>query len=270
MKENEIPGGPAPDFSDDPAPPVEYYDLSSAPDPAPLLPEQRELPLFPLRMVLNPGTPVPLHVFELRYRLLFNRIRDTDSRFGIVMYNPDSSSLASIGCAAELTRFEPLPDGRIMTNNIGRERFRILRIIEEKPYTRAVVEHVYDETPDEDLSALMEDVWVVLQDVLRLSNKLYDKVLDLSPEIRRLAPGGDADFEGAETRTKDGWPSPRRLEDFSFAVCQVLDMPLEEQQILLQIRNTGKRLRRQNKMLQTARQYLAAQVTIKNAGLKDF
>lgn len=267
---SEIPSGSVPDFSDEPAVDVEYFDRSGSVSADP--PLAAELPLFPLQMVLNPGTPVPLHIFELRYRLLFNRIRDADSRFGIVLYDPDSANLASIGCAAELTRFEPLPDGRIMTNNIGRERFKIVRIVEDKPYTRAIVQFVSDEKPVADLTELVDQVWTVLQDVLRLSNKLYDKVLDLSPELKRLAPGGEAD---AEEKTKDeavpeGWPSPRRLEDFSFAVCQVLDMPLKEQQILLQITDTEKRLRRQNKMLQTARQYLAAQVTIKDAGLGEW
>lgn len=270
---SEIPSGSVPDFADEPSVEVEYFDRADSVSADP--PSSAELPLFPLQMVLNPGTPVPLHIFELRYRLLFNRIRDADSRFGIVLSDPDSSNLASIGCAAELTRFEPLPDGRIVTNNIGRERFRIVRIVEEKPYTRAIVEFVSDDKPLVDLTPLVEEVWTVLQDVLRLSNKLYDKVLDLSPELKRLAPGGEGEGEEGKVEHKeegvpDGWLSPRRLEDFSFAVCQVLDMPLKEQQILLQIRDTEKRLRRQNKMLQTARQYLAAQVTIKDVGLGEW
>lgn len=189
-----------------------------------------------------------------------------------MLYDPESAALASVGCAAELTRFEPLPDGRIMTNNIGRERFRIVRIIDEKPFTRAMVEFLNDDAPQENLSAIMEEVWKTLQDVLRLSNKLYDKGLDLSPDIKRLAPGGEADKEEkpSEENMPEGWPSPRRAEDFSFAVCQVLDMPLKEQQILLQIRDTAARLGRQSKMLQTAQRYLAAQVTIKDAGLGEW
>lgn len=264
-----------PELPEEPPAEVEYFDRGASVGADP--PRVAELPLFPLQMVLNPGTPVPLHIFELRYRLLFNRIRDGDARFGIVLYDPESAALASVGCAAELTRFEPMPDGRIMTNNIGRERFRIVRIIDEKPYTRAMVEFLKDDAPQENLSELMADVWQLLQDVLRLSNKLYDKVLDLSPDLKRLAPGtdrtdtqdGDAAEKAKETGEgiPEGWPSPQRLEDFSFAVCQTLDMPLKEQQILLQTRDTSARLRRQNKMLKTARQYLAAQVTIKNAGL---
>ncbi len=179
--------------------------------------------------------------------------------------------MARVGCAAELVRFEPLPDGRIMTNNRGTERFRIVRIIEEKPYIRAEVEFLQDDPPQEDCPQLELNVWTALQDVLRLSNKLYDKVLDLSPEIKRLAPHGPeaqsaAAHAGSEAKVSDA----RRMQDFSFAVSQILDMPLREQQLLLQMRDTGKRLKRQCKMLNSARQYLAAQVTIKNAGLGEW
>lgn len=251
----------APEFPNEP---IQYFNPAKPPSHDP--PSLSELPLFPLQMVLNPGTAVPLHIFELRYRLLFNRIRDSDGRFGIVLYNPDSSDLALIGCAAELTRFEPLPDGRIVTNNVGRQRFRIVRIMDDKPYTRAMVQFLSDEPPEQNLKQLMKDVWQTLEDVLRLSNKLYDKTLDLGSDLRRLAPLDGRDL-GNDGSLPEGWPSPTWVEEFSFAVNQVLDMPLAEQQILLQMRDTDARLRRQNKRLQVARQYLAAQVTIKEAGL---
>lgn len=271
----EIDGGAMPDFSSEGAQEVQYFSKATEP----IVPDKplssdsskvSELPLFPLQLVMNPGTSIPLHIFEMRYRMLFNRVREGDSRFGIVLYDSKSNSLALIGCAAELTRFESLPDGRIMTNNIGRQRFRILNIIDEKPYTRAMVEFLRDDPPKENLSKLESEVWQALQDVLRLSNKLYDKVLDLSADIKRLAPDGEeSNKQNEEEDVPEGWPSPKRLEDFSFSVCQVLDMPLKEQQILLQIQDTGVRLKRQLKMLTTARQYLAAQVTIKEAGLKE-
>eukprot|EP00177_Eucheuma_denticulatum_P006248 GFKZ01011393.1.p1 GENE.GFKZ01011393.1~~GFKZ01011393.1.p1 ORF type:complete len:308 (+),score=52.38 GFKZ01011393.1:366-1289(+) len=248
---------------------IKYFDRTQKITEDP--PKAFELPLFPLQMVLNPGTAVPLHIFEMRYRLLFNEIRDSDSRFGIVLYDPDSSDLALIGCAAELTKFEPLPDGRIITNNVGRDRFKIIRIIDDKPYTRAMVEYVYDDQPTEDLTELMEQVWDTLQDVLRLSNKLFDKKLELGSDVSRHAPGkGDnsRDDDQLPQGWPNGWPSPKRAEEFSFAINQVLDMPLNEQQVSLQTMDTAGRLRKQKKRLEVARQYLAAQVTLKEAGLE--
>lgn len=260
----------APGSSPDSSPPPEsdepilYFRSSTTTSGDP--PSISELPLFPLQMVLNPGTPVPLHIFELRYRLLFNRIRDGNNRFGIVFYDPDSSDLALYGCSAELTRFEPLPDGRIITTNVGRARFRIVRLLDGTPYTRAMVEYIRDEPPTENLVPLMTEVWDILQDVLRLSNRLYNKTHELSSELRRLSPGKDKDLAAGADVPK-GWPAPEWVEDFSFAVSQILDLPLSDQQLMLQTRDSGTRLRRQKDRLETARQYLAAQVSIKEAGL---
>ncbi len=221
-----------------------------------------ELPLFPLQVVLNPGNTIPLYIWEMRYRLLFNRIHDgEEKRFGVVLYDKESDSLARIGCSAELVRFEPLLDGRIMTKNVGRERFRIIRILDEKPYMRALVEYVSDEPPGPECAELEREVWKMLQDVLQLSNKLYDKAFDMTSEIQATAPKGTPGSAADESK---------RMQEFSFAVNQILDMPLRDQQVLLQMTDTIKRLKRQNKMLQTARNYLAAQVTIKNAGLKGW
>jgi hypothetical protein len=148
-----------------------------------------------------------------------------------------------------------------------------------------------DDSPENEevaeLSKLEQDVWTALQDVLRLSNKLYDKSLDLGANIKELAPSEKpSDVAGAtdtgqvaatvaasasassESNAPASAPDAGRTQDFSFAVSQVLDMPVSEQQILLQTRKTSARLRKQCKMLETARQYLAAQVVIKEAGLK--
>lgn len=230
-----------------------------------------EMPLFPLQVVLNPGCGIPLYIFEMRYRLMFNKINDgQESRFGVVMYDKETDCLARVGCSAELVRFEPLPDGRIMTRNVGRERFRIVRILDEKPYMRALVEYISDVQPEPECATLERDVWTLLQDVLSLSNKLYDKTFDMSAEIRRSAPGDDDASTSATASNDTSKENQARMQEFSFAVNQILDMPLRDQQILLQITDTARRLKRQNAMLRTARNYLAAQVTIKNAGLKGW
>lgn len=273
-----VDGGTLPD-SDEPNQEVEFFARMSSTTPnivPSLFPVDSktavEMPLFPLQLVVNPGTNVPLHIFEMRYREMFNSVRETDSTFGIVLYEGKSNSLALVGCTAEVTQYDPLPDGRIMTNNVGRQRFKIVRIIEEKPYIRAKVELLQDAAPSENVLPLIQEVWAALDDVLVLSKKLYEKEMSLSVQIRQLAPTDDgANLKPAEDEeVPEGWPSPKLVEEFSFAVAQVLDMPLKVQQVMLQMTNTASRLRKQLKMLTTARKYLAAQVTIKNAGLKDF
>src|SRR6266508_2069678 len=89
-----------------------------------------ELPLFPLSTVLYPGLPIPLHVFEDRYREMFGRVLDGERRFGVVaivhghevggsaVYHP-------IGCVAEVRDVRRHPDGRLDVVARGEQRFRI-------------------------------------------------------------------------------------------------------------------------------------------------
>src|SRR3989449_1162245 len=48
----------------------------------------RELPIFPLPIVLFPGAPQPLHIFEPRYRQLLQDCLAGDRRFGIALVAP--------------------------------------------------------------------------------------------------------------------------------------------------------------------------------------
>ena len=58
----------------------------------------RELPIFPLpEVVLFPGRPLPLHIFEFRYRMMMNTILEGDRRFGVVMVNPVDGEIAKVG-----------------------------------------------------------------------------------------------------------------------------------------------------------------------------
>lgn len=269
---------------------IEYFSPSEKRDTeVPVSGKLAELPLFPLPLVLSPGQPIPLHIFEMRYRQMFQRIREGDGRFGIVMYDKDRNAHAAVGTMAEINVYEPLADGRIMTSSIGRERFRVLKYTKDSPYLVALVEYFDDEvcieSVEQILAALKEPlpqsgdqetsriskqsltllerrVWSALGDVLRLSNKLYNRVVSLSklvvdnsPETVLSIPEGHLDPE----------QNFHRQKLFSFAVSSILDMPVRQQQLLLQTRSTAKRLLKQAQLLEGARQYLAAQVTIKKA-----
>jgi Lon protease-like protein len=88
------------------------------------------LPLFPLPAVLFPGAPMPLHVFEPRYRQLMAHAVEGSERFGIVYHDPDrhgpfSTEDGGVGCIAQILRYQPLPDGRSLVLCRGVERFRI-------------------------------------------------------------------------------------------------------------------------------------------------
>lgn len=101
------------------------------------------LPIFPLSVVLFPGTPLPLHIFEPRYRRMLADCLAGDRRFGITPIGtqrelPDAGTA---GCAAEIRVHQALPDGRANVVVVGGERFWLVRTLEEAvPYHVALVE----------------------------------------------------------------------------------------------------------------------------------
>lgn len=101
-----------------------------------------ELPLFPLHTVLFPGRPLPLHVFEQRYRDLLRDCLAGDRRFGVVAIRSGaevgaSADLFKVGTIAEIERVETLPDGRANIVTRGTQRFRINEVLPTSSYLRA-------------------------------------------------------------------------------------------------------------------------------------
>jgi uncharacterized protein len=110
-----------------------------------------ELPLFPLQTVLYPGLPIPLHVFEDRYRQMFKRILDTERRFGVVaiVKGRDVDAGATyhpIGCVAEVAEVDRHADGRLDVLARGRSRFRIDGVTQAAPYIVAEVSELPEAT----------------------------------------------------------------------------------------------------------------------------
>lgn len=103
-----------------------------------------ELPLFPLHLVLFPGRPQPLHIFEPRYRQLLSDCMEGDARFGIVAIRSgqevgDSAEIYDVGTIAEITKVERLPDGRANIVGRGISRFRVDELMPASPYLKAHV-----------------------------------------------------------------------------------------------------------------------------------
>lgn len=120
------------------------------------------VPLFPLDTVLLPGAPLPLHVFEPRYRQLTVDLVTgvvPDKQFGIVAVREGSTvdtdgiaALAPVGCMAELREVRRLPDGRYDLVTRGVRRFRLLEVdATAKPYLTGLVEFLPDiDRPEDD------------------------------------------------------------------------------------------------------------------------
>ena len=114
-----------------------------------------DLPLFPLPVVLFPGVPLPLHIFEPRYRQMLTDISLTKNLFGLAYFDPTLSAnevppAGSIGCVAEVTETQTFPDGRSNILTLGVIRYRIESYVERgAPYLVAQVSYFEDDEEDD-------------------------------------------------------------------------------------------------------------------------
>jgi len=130
------------------------------------------LPLFPLDLVLLPGSPLPLHIFEPRYKEMIGECRAGDAPFGVVRAGEEG--LAGVGCTAEIVSVtKEYPDGRLDLVAEGRTRFEVLELNQERSFLRAEVLLVPDEpgvaSPDETARAIR-----VYRDILALAGAIPD------------------------------------------------------------------------------------------------
>jgi Lon protease-like protein len=102
------------------------------------------IPLFPLDVVLFPGTPLPLHIFEPRYKEMIGECIARQRPFGVV--RAVEEGLAEVGCTAEIvTVVKEYPDGRLDLVTEGRKRFELLRVNEERSYLQGEILVIEDE-----------------------------------------------------------------------------------------------------------------------------
>ena len=167
------------------------------------------LPLFPLDLVLLPGVPLPLHVFEPRYKEMIAECLDEKKPFGVV--RASSNGVAEIGCTAEIVEVtKRYDDGRMDILTRGVERFEVLQVHEERTFLEAEFTVIEDEpgTPTSDL---------------------VQQAVHLHGEIVKLA---GADAEGPE----------EGAEHLSFLLAGSLPLDLDFKQKLLTTLSEPKRL----------------------------
>ncbi len=102
------------------------------------------IPLFALDVVLFPGTPLPLHIFEPRYKEMIGECLAQQKHFGVV--RAFGKGLADVGCTAEITTVvKEYPDGRLDVVTEGRHRFEIMHVNQERSFLRAEVLMIEDD-----------------------------------------------------------------------------------------------------------------------------
>ena len=192
----------------------------------------RELPVFPLPVVLFPGVPLPLHILEPRYKEMLSDIRVGNSFFGLSYFDSSASDkeippAGHVGCVAEVTEVQELPDGRSNVLTIGVVRYRLEEYVEsDEPYLVGRISFFEDEEEnDEPLTERAREVADTFTRIARAVRILNDERASL-PDI--------SDTE------------PHRL---SFLVAAAMEIDADVKQELLELRSTGERLRRLRDML---------------------
>ena len=204
-------------------------------DPLDRVGGERELPLFPLPVVLFPGVPMPLHIFEPRYRQMLETVRLRDNLFGLSYFDASAQEstvppVGHVGCVAEVTEVQPMPDGRSNILTIGLIRYRVLSYVEHSdPYLIAEVSFFEDEEEDEGaLARSAEDVSALFQRIAQAVRIINDERAAL-PELPDVDP-----------------------ERLSFLVAAAMEIDNEVKQEMLEMRSTLERLKRLYDLLSRA------------------
>ena len=101
------------------------------------------IPLFPLNVVLLPGAPLPLHIFEPRYKEMVKDCLEGKSEFGMLLALP--KGVAKVGCTAEILEVvKRYNDGRMDIVTVGRAPFRVVELFPENPLLEGQVDYLED------------------------------------------------------------------------------------------------------------------------------
>lgn len=184
------------------------------------------VPLFPLpNVVLFPKTPVPLYIFEERYRTMIRETLAGNGQLVIALLRGDPpsshqgiSAVHDVACLGKIETYEELEDGKYNIVVVGIHRVRFIREIRHSPYRLVEVEKLEDAACDEHSV-----------DILRRHNHLGS----LFARFTELATG-------AKQQAMEIMPQ-LDFESLVNMVAMTLNLPIEEKQALLEINETSRR-----------------------------
>jgi uncharacterized protein len=181
------------------------------------------LPLFPLNVVLFPHMPLPLHVFEPRYRQMLADCLEEGHSFGVVAIREGSETGPAlpfdVGTLAKIVRIDRLEDGRMNLLVMGASRFEILETSGDRPYLRGRIRIIPEQGDD-------------LEDTAGLTEKTATTFREYSNLLRELVG----------QRADEAEP-PMEPELLSYLIAAALNLQLPEKQKLLAARRTDARLK---------------------------
>jgi len=245
---------------------LQLFDWRSPPTPSPSA-VLRVLPILALRAVQLPHTEGRFHLHEPRYRRLVKDVTEKDSLFGLLLIDPHRR-LAAIGSVLEIIDVQKWADGRYDVQARGKERFRLIQVLQEENedlerYLTGVVEIIEVDTDfDEDdrrydnsgqpadnrvtLAWLRRAIWNSCEEIISLHGMLYG---------------------GRHTPLQQSWSRLHPM-DTSFVFGDMLNVPVFIRQLMLQTTSTRQRLEYLLRILSADRRFRDAQVYLKTAFLK--
>ena len=194
-----------------------------------------ELPLFPLNVVLFPGMPLPLHIFEERYEGMIGACLDRDKPFGVVLIKEgqevgDPAKPFRVGTAARITRVVQLEEGRLNILARGEQRFELMEITQQLPHLMGRVRYL-EEGMGPDSAQMLAEV-----------------------------AEGYATFLSYLAGLAGGWSSSAKVPQdpvgLSFAIASSIPLPQNVRQQLLETSTARDRLERLGPLLQRANDLL--------------
>jgi uncharacterized protein len=217
-----------------------------------------QLPYFPLHQVLFPHLPLPLHVFEERYRAMAQDVMADgspfDGRFVVSMITegPEVGGNAAtqpVGTICEVRSAERFPDGRWLLLVVGMARARLGVVDRSGPYALVDVEPI-DETTGDGAADLVPAVQRALDAYLATVKRF----------VTRTASVGELQEIPDVTASLDEVLKPIQLPDdpvaASYAVAGVLQIELTRKQQLLELPDAAGRLRAELALLRRESRFL--------------
>ena len=166
--------------------------------------------------------PLPLHVFEPRYRRMVADCLEEGHSFGVVAIREGSDTGSStpydVGTLAKIVRIDRLDDGRINLLVTGASRFTIVQTADDRPYLRGQVRIIPEAGDDPDATAR-------LMEATAASFRQYSNL------VRELVGQQPDDAE-----------PPMEPELLSYLIAAALNLQVAEKQSLLAEPRTDARL----------------------------
>ena len=175
------------------------------------------IPLFPLpSTVFYPGTPLPLHIFEPRYRQMTADALEGERKIGMVLLKPDWEAayfdrpeIFPMGCVGSIEKEIRHPDGKYNFTLVGLRRFRILREVDGKLYRCAEIDLLEEQNE---------------QEIGEKPNVTRDGLIERYREFTILIPKNNS------LKEEPDWNLGNLLSQFVDRFAYRLDLSLEQKQ----------------------------------------